>query len=333
MLPLHTATPHCRQAGVAATDEESFEMRVVTYEREGVARPGVVVDERVLDVQALASRAGVAPVASVRGLLEAGRDAWSAYEGAARAAAAAGEGEPLDAVTLRAPIEDPDKIICLGLNYRDHADEAGLALPAAPMVFAKYRNSLTGPAAPIVLPAVSRAVDYEAELAVVIGRVAKDVEAADALDHVAGVMAVNDVTARDVQHATSQWTAGKAIDTFAPCGPALVLLDEIDDIQALRVSARVNGVTVQDGTTADMIFAVGETIAFLSKLMTLVPGDIVATGTPAGVGFSRDPQVLLRDGDVVEVEIEGVGTLRNPVVAADATTAGTASDQREVVAR
>jgi acylpyruvate hydrolase len=150
---------------------------------------------------------------------------------------------------------------------------------------------------------------------VVIGARAKDVAAAEALAHVAGVMALNDVTARDVQHATSQWTAGKAIDTFAPCGPALVLLDEIADVQDLGVRAAVNGVTVQDGTTRDMIFGVAETIAFVSSLMTLEPGDIIATGTPAGVGVSRDPQVLLGDGDVVEVEIAGVGTLRNPVVA------------------
>jgi 2-keto-4-pentenoate hydratase/2-oxohepta-3-ene-1,7-dioic acid hydratase in catechol pathway len=307
-------------------------MRVVTYEREGVARPGMVVGERLLDAAALAPRAGAASVGSVRALLDAGPDAWAAYGEAAQAAAAADEGVPLAAATLRAPVEDPEKIVCLGLNYRDHADEAGLPLPVAPMLFAKYRNSLTGPAAPIVLPAVSEAVDYEAELAVVIGRPAKDVDAADALQHVAGVMVLNDVTARDVQHATSQWTAGKAIDTFAPCGPALVFLDEIDDIQALRVRARVNGHVVQDGTTADMIFAVGETIAFISKLMTLVPGDIIATGTPAGVGFSRDPQILLRDGDVVEVEIEGVGMLRNPVVAAS-RPASAPLDEREVVTR
>jgi acylpyruvate hydrolase len=332
MLPLHTATPHCRQARRRGEHEESFEMRLVTYERAGVARPGIVVGERLLDAAALASSAGLPAVGSVRGLLDAGPAVWERYAQAGQAAARAGHGEPLAAVTLRAPIENPDKIICLGLNYRDHAGEAGLALPAAPMLFAKYRNSLVGPTAPIVLPAVSDAVDYEAELAVVIGRTAKDVTAGEALDHVAGVMALNDVTARDVQHATSQWTAGKAIDTFAPCGPALVLLDEIEDAQALSVLARVNGATVQDGTTADMIFSVAETIAFVSALMTLVPGDIIATGTPAGVGFSRDPKILLQDGDVVEVEIEGVGTLRNPVVAA--TAAGVeARAAREAVAR
>jgi 2-keto-4-pentenoate hydratase/2-oxohepta-3-ene-1,7-dioic acid hydratase in catechol pathway len=305
-------------------------MRVVTHEREGVARPGIAVGEQLLDAAGLASGADVPAVGSVRALLEAGPEAWSAYGQAAETAAVAGDGVPLATATLRAPVEDPDKIICLGLNYRDHADEAGLPLPATPMLFAKYRNSLVGPRAPIVLPAVSEAVDYEAELAVVIGRPAKDVSADAALEHVAGVMALNDVTARDVQHATSQWTAGKAIDTFAPCGPALVLLDEIDDIQALRVSARVNGQTVQDGTTADMIFAVAETIAFISTLMTLVPGDIIATGTPAGVGFSRDPKVLLHEGDVAEVEIERVGTLRNPVVARRAAATAGAGEQPAV---
>jgi 2-keto-4-pentenoate hydratase/2-oxohepta-3-ene-1,7-dioic acid hydratase in catechol pathway len=307
-------------------------MRVVTYERAGVARAGIAVGEQLLDAAALATSAGLPAVGSVRALLEAGPDTWARYGEAAQAAADAGEGGPLAAATLRAPVEDPDKVICLGLNYRDHAEEAGLALPAAPMLFAKYRNSLVGPSAPIMLPPVSAAVDYEAELAVVIGRPVKDVGADTALDHVAGVMALNDVTARDVQHATSQWTAGKAIDTFAPCGPALVLLDEIDDVQALRVIARVNGEIVQDGTTADMIFGVAETIAFLSRLMTLVPGDIIATGTPAGVGFSRDPQILLHDGDVVEVEIEGVGALRNPVVAGAAVAVAQA-EAREAVAR
>jgi 2-keto-4-pentenoate hydratase/2-oxohepta-3-ene-1,7-dioic acid hydratase in catechol pathway len=291
-------------------------MRVVTYAREGAARPGVVVADQLLDAATLARDAGVGAIATVRELLEAGAEAWRAVESAARDAAGRGDGRPLAGVTLRAPVEDPDKIICLGLNYRDHAEESGLPLPAAPMLFAKYRTSLTGPDAPIVVPPVTSAVDYEAELAVVIGRTAKDVAAEDALAYVAGVTAFNDVTARDVQHATSQWTAGKAIDTFAPCGPALVSLDEVGDVQALRVAARVNGATVQDGSTADMVFTVAETIAFVSSLMTLVPGDLIATGTPAGVGVSRDPQLLLRDGDEVEIEIAGVGRLRNPVVAA-----------------
>jgi 2-keto-4-pentenoate hydratase/2-oxohepta-3-ene-1,7-dioic acid hydratase in catechol pathway len=265
-------------------------MRLVTYQRDGRARSGVVVDGAVFDTG----------FATTRAALEA--DAIEPRE-------------RVGDVELLAPVTDPDKIICLGLNYRDHAAESGLALPKAPMLFAKFRNSLTGPGAPILLPGRGHVFDYEAELAVVIGRRGKDIAAEDALAHVAGAMAFNDVTARDVQHATSQWTAGKAIDTFAPCGPALVTLDELGDLQDLAIRARVNGVTVQDGHTSQMIFGVAETIAFVSSLMTLEVGDIIATGTPAGVGISRDPQVLLADGDVVEVEIEGLGVLSNPVAA------------------
>jgi 2-keto-4-pentenoate hydratase/2-oxohepta-3-ene-1,7-dioic acid hydratase in catechol pathway len=184
-----------------------------------------------------------------------------------------------------------------------------------PIVFAKFRNSLAGPADPIVLPEVSEAVDYEAELAVVIGRHCRAVQADDALDYVAGAMAFNDVSARDLQMQTGQWTMGKAVDTFAPCGPALVLMDEIDDLQDLRVEARVNGKTVQSGSTASMIFSVAQIIEFISRVMTLEPGDIIATGTPAGVGISRTPPLLLSPEDVVEVEIEGLGLLANPVVA------------------
>jgi 2-keto-4-pentenoate hydratase/2-oxohepta-3-ene-1,7-dioic acid hydratase in catechol pathway len=257
--------------------------------------------------------AGVAPRwTSVRAILAEGPGALHALADAAPAAPVVGA---LDDLELGPPIPDPDKILCLGLNYRDHAEESGLPLPTTPLLFAKFRNSLIGPHDPILLPAQGEQFDYEAELAVVIGTRAKDVAADVALDHVAGVMAFNDVTARDVQHATSQWTAGKAIDTFGPCGPSLVLLDEIDDVQDLRVRAAVNGTTLQDGTTADMIFGVAQTIAFLSGLMTLEPGDIIATGTPAGVGISRDPQVLLGDGDVVAVQIDGLGRLENRFVA------------------
>jgi len=273
-----------------------------------------------LDVRELAEWAGLAgapEVGSVRAIVEAGAEVWGQLAAAAADAASAQvHREPLSGARLRAPIEDPDKIICIGLNYRDHAEESNLALPAAPMLFAKFRNSLVGPAADVEVVPHSDAIDYEAELAVVIGRTAKNVPAERALDHVAGVMAFNDLTARDIQHATSQWTAGKAIDGFAPCGPALVFLDEIADVQSLPVRARVNGETVQDGNTADMIFPVAELIAFISRQTTLVPGDVIATGTPAGVGISRDPQILLGEGDVVEVEIEGVGTLRNRFVPA-----------------
>jgi 2-keto-4-pentenoate hydratase/2-oxohepta-3-ene-1,7-dioic acid hydratase in catechol pathway len=221
-----------------------------------------------------------------------------------------------ETVHIGPPITDPQKIICLGLNYRDHAAEAGLTAPSAPMFFAKFPNSLIGPTDPIVPPTTAGQVDYEAELAVVIGQPGRNISASRALDHVAGAMAFNDVSARDLQMANNLWTGGKAIDTFGPCGPALVTLDEIDDLQKLSVKTRVNGETVQDGSTSSMIFGVADTIAFLSQIMTLEPGDIIATGTPAGVGNSRTPKLFLHAGDSVEVEIEGLGILRNPVAEA-----------------
>jgi 2-keto-4-pentenoate hydratase/2-oxohepta-3-ene-1,7-dioic acid hydratase in catechol pathway len=222
-----------------------------------------------------------------------------------------------DDVHLGPPVPDPPKIICLGLNYRDHAQEAGLALPAEPMFFAKWANSLIGPNDVIVPPAgATEHVDYEAELAVVIGKRARNLDADHALDHVAGVTVFNDVSARDLQLANNLWTGGKAIDTFGPCGPAIVTLEEIGNIDALPVRTRVNGNTVQDGNTADMIFGVAETIVFLSQIMTLEPGDIIATGTPAGVGNSRTPKLFLHAGDTVEVEIDGVGTLSNRIAEA-----------------
>jgi len=286
-------------------------MRLVTYRSDGAWRSGILEGEEVRDTAATAAAAGVtADCSSNRALLAAGSEVIRALAGAA----ASGEALPLAGLELGPPIADPQKVICLGLNYRDHAAETGMAEPPAPILFPKFASSLIGHGAPIVRPAVSDQIDYEAELAVVVGARCKHVAAADALRYVAGAMNFNDVSARDLQMQTGQWTAGKAIDTFGPCGPALVLRDEIGDLQALRVQCRVNGETLQDGTTADMIFPVAETIAFLSQLMTLEPGDIISTGTPAGVGFTREPPVRLRAGDVVEVEIDGLGVLSNPVV-------------------
>jgi 2-keto-4-pentenoate hydratase/2-oxohepta-3-ene-1,7-dioic acid hydratase in catechol pathway len=277
-------------------------VRLATYELDGAVGCGVVVGDGIVAL----------PGESVRRILERGPDHWAAL--AASAAARGDDAIPLAGIRLLAPIPDPDKILCIGLNYRDHAEETGMPAPPAPIVFAKFRNSLIGPADPIVLPEAIDAVDYEAELAVVVGRRCRNVTAADALSHVAGAMAFNDVSARDLQMQTSQWTMGKAIDTFAPCGPALVFMDEIDDLQALRVATRINGETVQSGTTASMIFTVAELIAFISSLMTLEPGDIIATGTPAGVGYTRTPPRLVAAEDLVEVEIETVGPLANRVI-------------------
>jgi acylpyruvate hydrolase len=221
----------------------------------------------------------------------------------------------LDQVELGPPVPDPEKLLCVGLNYRAHASEVNAALPPVPTIFAKFRNSLSGPTSPIVLPTVSTLIDYEGELTVVIGTRCKGVSEQEALDYVAGYTICNDVSARDLQMQTSQWMAGKAIDTFAPMGPGIVLAEMIPDPQTLQLTTRVNGEVVQHDSTANMIYSVAKIIAFLSSFMTLEPGDLIATGTPSGVGGMRQPPLFLRDGDLVEVEIEGIGVIRNPVIA------------------
>ncbi len=274
-------------------------MRLVSYAADGGWRAGVVVDGEVVD-------AGP----SVRELLAA--DGLAELEQRIATRPAVG---PVDRLELGPPVPDPDKILCLGLNYRAHAEESHMDIPVAPVLFAKFRNALVGSGAAVQLPAASATVDYEGELALVIGRRCKHVDAADAISVVAGYMPLNDISARDLQKQTGQWTAGKAPDTFAPCGPELVTADEVGDPQALTVTTRLNGETVQHASTADMIFPVAETIAFITSLMTLEPGDIIATGTPSGVGQSRRPPVFLKPGDEVEVEVSGVGTVRSPIVA------------------
>jgi acylpyruvate hydrolase len=290
-------------------------MRVVTYEANCAWRSGILIEDAVVDTADAADRAGLGDGDwhSNRFVISAPAATRQALERAAAELSPKSFG--VQALRLGPPIPDPDKILCMGLNYRDHAAEAGLELPTVPLFFAKFRNSLIGPRDQIVLPLASRKIDYEAELAVVIGSRCRDVAAEDALDHVAGAMALNDVSARDLQAQASQWTIGKAIDTFAPCGPALVLCDEISDLQALGIRTRVNGETLQDANTSLMVFGVAEAIAFLTRVMTLEPGDIIATGTPAGVGMARSPRVWLHDGDTVEVEIDEIGTLSNPVSA------------------
>ena len=212
------------------------------------------------------------------------------------------------------PIDRPGKIICVGLNYRDHAEEQGTALPEAPLLFAKWQNTLIGPGDPIVIPPVVTKCDYEAELGVVIGAQVRDVSAENALEAVAGYVCVNDVSARDLQFADGQWTRGKSPDTFCPVGPALVSRDDIPDPQTLPIRAILNGATVQESTTANMIFGVADVIAYVTRTITLEPGDLIATGTPAGVGAFRDPPLFMKPGDEITIEIEGVGSLTNPVV-------------------
>jgi 2,4-diketo-3-deoxy-L-fuconate hydrolase len=213
------------------------------------------------------------------------------------------------------PIERPGKIVCVGLNYRDHAEEQGAPLPEAPLLFAKWQNALIGPGDPIVIPPVVTKCDYEAELGVVIGATVRDVSAENALDAVAGYICVNDVSARDLQFADGQWTRGKSPDTFCPVGPRLVPRDDVPDPQALAIRAILNGQTMQESTTANMVFGVAELIAYITRTITLEPGDLIATGTPAGVGAFRKPPVFMRPGDEITIEIEGVGSLTNPVEA------------------
>ena len=296
-------------------------MQLVSYRLDGHTdeswRAGVEHEGRVVDVAALwhdgvhetttrqLLTAGPATVRQVfkqaREALDAGPDAAGVFQAAS--------------VEIGPPVPDPDKIICIGINYADHASEAGLAQTEVPLFFAKFRNSLTGPTSPILLPRVSNQIDYEGELAVIIGTRCKDVSEQDALQYVAGYTIMNDVSARDLQMQTSQYMAGKALDTFAPMGPGMVLASDIPDPQTLQLTTRVNGQVVQHASTSTMIFSVAAIISFLSSLMTLEPGDIIATGTPSGVGFKRTPPLFLRDGDVAEVEIEGIGQIRNPVEA------------------
>jgi 2-keto-4-pentenoate hydratase/2-oxohepta-3-ene-1,7-dioic acid hydratase in catechol pathway len=213
------------------------------------------------------------------------------------------------------PIDRPGKIICVGLNYRDHAEEQGTALPEAPLLFAKWQNTLIGPHDPVVIPPVVTKCDYEAELGVVIGARVRDVSPENALEAVAGYVCVNDVSARDLQFADGQWTRGKSPDTFCPVGPALVSREDIPDPQLLPIRAILNGETVQESTTANMIFGVADVIAYVTRTITLEPGDLIATGTPAGVGAFRDPPLFMKPGDEITIEIDGIGSLTNPVVA------------------
>ncbi len=216
---------------------------------------------------------------------------------------------------LLAPVPRPGKIIAVGLNYRDHAIETKMEIPSSPVIFAKFTTSINGPDAPVVLPSSEDVqLDYEAELAVVIGRRCKRVSANDAMQYVAGYMPLNDVSARKWQFADKQWVRGKSCDTFCPTGPWLTLSDEVPDPHRLKIQTRVNGTTLQDSNTSELIFGVPALIEFISASITLEPGDIIATGTPAGVGVFRKPPIFLKAGDVVEVEIEGLGTLRNTIV-------------------
>ena len=234
---------------------------------------------------------------------------------AERAALASQKLRPLSGLKLLAPIPRPAKILCVGLNYRDHAIESRMEIPPVPTVFAKYPTAVIGPGAPIVISSVTEKPDYEAELALVIGKGGERISRANWRSHVFGYTVLNDVSARDVQLATSQWTLGKSLSTFAPLGPHIVTADEIPDPQALDIRLSIGGDMLQHSNTRELIFGVPELIEHISRFIALEPGDIISTGTPAGVGLGRTPPRWLRHGDEVVIDIEKIGTLRNPVVA------------------
>ena len=220
-------------------------------------------------------------------------------------------------VTLKAPVLHPEKLIGIGLNYRDHAEESKIPIPKSPLLFGMYANAIVGPEAPIVIPPATSQVDYEAEFAIVIGAPALRVTPEDALNYVAGYTIVNDVSARDLQFPDKQWTRGKSIDTFAPMGPCLATRSELGSGDGLRIELRLNGQTLQKSHTGNLIFKVPDLVSHISQTMTLKPGDVISTGTPSGVGYVRKPPIFLKQGDIVEIEIEGIGMLRNPVVHLD----------------
>lgn len=256
---------------------------------------------------------------SARAFLRAGaaaRDALAAMEDAVRAGRLEWATHPLPAATLHAPLHDPEKFICIGLNYVDHAEETKSPIPKEPPLFAKFPNAIVDSRAPIVRPRGCEKLDYEVELGFVVGREAKDVAPENALDYLWGYVLVNDVSARDFQLVTSQWMAGKVCDTFAPMGPWIADTSEVPDPHGLELSTWVNGQRLQHGNSKNLIFNLNALVAYLSAHLTLLPGDLVITGTPAGVGFTRKPPVLLKGGDVVRMEITGLGQLENPVVEA-----------------
>lgn len=285
-------------------------MRLATVDTNKGRRAVVAVGDQLVDLHAADPELPVC----LRALLELGPAALQKAQQAAQRSSTARYAA--DQVKWAAPIAEPRKIICLGLNYRDHAAESGAPIPKDPVLFSKYATALIGHGEPIVLPPVSQEVDYEAELVIVIGKKGRNIKAAEASSYVAGYTIGHDVSARDWQLKKDgkQWMVGKTFDTFAPTGPFLVTADEVGDPHQLGIRLRLNGETMQDSNTQQMIFGVGETLAYLSQVMTLEPGDLIFTGTPPGVGFARKPPVFLKPGDVVEIEIDKLGVLRNPVV-------------------
>ena len=285
-------------------------MRLVQYATQSESCPGVVIEDRIVDLRRAAASAGqdLRPFTSTLALLEAGEQALAFVRGLKSDSDAL----PLSNVHLDCPVGSR-KIVAVGLNYKDHAIEAGLKIPSAPLCFAKFTSSLSGPFDPIQLPAEGAQVDFEGELGVIIGRKARRIAEDDALHHVAGYVVFNDVSDRRSQFDDGQWTRGKSCDTFAPTGPFLVTAEEVPDPGSLRIMTRVNGQIMQDSNTDQLIFSVPKLVSYFSCSFTLYPGDLIATGTPSGVGFSRTPPIYLKEDDLVEVEIERIGCISNRV--------------------
>ena len=288
-------------------------MRLISFHAPAGPRLGVVFGDRAVPAADL----GTGGPATMADLLAGGEAALALLRDAARAgrvdaALLAARARPLSDLYLAAPVPRPGKVVAIGRNYADHAAEGGAAPPPAPLIFAKWPSSVIGPGDEIRWdPALTSQVDYEAELGVVMGRTARRITADAALDHVLGFTCLDDVSARDLQFGDRQWVRGKSLDTFCPMGPALVTLDEFPDPDDLAITCHVNGELVQSSRTSRMLFSVGTIIAHCSQAFTLEPGDVIATGTPAGVGVYHDPPRFLGDGDVVSVAIEGIGELRN----------------------
>ncbi|MBY3792985.1 fumarylacetoacetate hydrolase family protein [Rhodococcus fascians] len=293
-------------------------MRLVTYRSADTWKPGVLRGEYIIDLNEVLRAADLLDRpehASVREFLEASAEDLAFVSARVQAV----EAEKLTAIghlseiVLAPPVPDPSKVLCVGLNYSDHVGETGRKFPEFPDIFSKFDSSLIGSFAPIDCAAVTDNLDFEGELAIVIGRHAHHVAESDAMNYVAGVTVLNDITARDLQYRGTQWLPGKAVDGSTPCGPALVTLDEVGDPQHLDITTRVNGVQVQGSNTEKMIFPLARIVSYISSFLALSPGDIIATGTPEGIGAKRTPPQWLQAGDTVEVEIETVGLLSNVV--------------------
>ncbi|MBD3407406.1 MAG: FAA hydrolase family protein [Candidatus Lokiarchaeota archaeon] len=300
-------------------------MRLVTYSRLGVPSIGVELEKGILDIPEAASRFGrqyhIHGHSFPHSILDLLR--WDSGIEVVKQIVSSYHKTPLDekpmlynksSISYEAPIQRPGKIIALGLNYRDHIEETGRDIPDFPVIFAKFPSCVVGPDTEVKVPEVTKQLDWEVELGIVMGHLTKNVEPENALDKVAGYTIINDLSARDLQHSEGQWVRGKSLDGLCPMGPSIVTTDELGDASGLRMHTKVNGVTKQESNTSNLLFGTKEIVSFLSKSFSLEPGDVIATGTPSGVGFARDPPEFLNPGDEVELYIEKIGYLRNRIV-------------------